>query len=269
MKEYPMGTPQKERTRKYRERRYAEIAEMEKIPCACGCGTLIAPFNKKLKPATFAHGHLPEGVAHRIKPGDPSYWKGKVSPNLVAAHRGSKHTPEHTAKVKASRMANTGGKWQVKRGWKQTDAARANMSAAQKLRDTSGEKNPFYGKTHTPETRAILAARPPAFKGKTHTPESRKRIADSITGALHWNWKGGKASLPYGPEFTRKFKHLIRQRDNYTCRRCGKTQAQEGRVLQVHHLDHNKQNNDPSNLATSCASCNVWASYHRDEPFTP
>jgi 5-methylcytosine-specific restriction endonuclease McrA len=74
-------------------------------------------------------------------------------------------------------------------------------------------------------------------------------------------------TLPYGPEFTRKFKKLIRERDNYTCQRCGKTQAQEGRVLQVHHLDHNKMNNDPTNLVASCGLCNIWASHHRDEPF--
>lgn len=44
-------------TRRYRERRFHEIESMPKIPCACGCGTLIAPINKTLRPAKFAHGH--------------------------------------------------------------------------------------------------------------------------------------------------------------------------------------------------------------------
>jgi hypothetical protein len=43
----------------------------------------------------------------------------------------------------------------------------------------------------------------------------------------------------------------------------------EGKKLQVHHLDHDKMNNDPTNLVAACGSCNVWASYHRDEPFIP
>lgn len=252
-------------TRRYRARRYAEIAQMEKVPCACGCGTLIAPISKQLKPATYAHGHNP--TESGFKPGDTSYWKGKQNPHLIAANKNRTRTPGEIAKRQATRYARHGPSYGAARGFKRSPEQIAQMSARGK--ELVGPKNPFFGKTHTPETRAILAARPSTMKGKHHTPEARKRISDSITGHLHWNWKGGKACLPYGPGFTRKFKHLIRQRDNYTCQRCGKTQEQEGRVLQVHHLDHDKQHNDPSNLVTACGSCNVWASYHRDEPFIP
>src|SRR6266498_1357858 len=42
---------------RYKRRRLTEIDAMPKIPCACGCGTLIAPINRTLKPARFAHGH--------------------------------------------------------------------------------------------------------------------------------------------------------------------------------------------------------------------
>ena len=58
-----------ERTRRYRERRYAEIAAMPKVPCACGCRTLVAPISKQLKPARYAHGHNPDGEATRFPPG--------------------------------------------------------------------------------------------------------------------------------------------------------------------------------------------------------
>jgi hypothetical protein len=251
-----------EKNKRYRARRLAEIAEMPKLPCACGCGTLIAPINKQLKPATYAHGHNP--TKGGCKPGT-SPWKGKQNPHLIAANKNRIRTPEEIAKRTASRYAKYGPSYGAARGFKRSESDIAKNRERGKT--LVGAKNPFYGKTHTPETRAILAAQPPTMKGKHHTQESRKRISDSITGALHWNWKGGKACLPYGPGFTRKFKKLIRQRDNYTCQRCGKTQEQEGRVLQVHHLDHDKTHNDPSNLVTSCGSCNVWASYHRDEPF--
>jgi hypothetical protein len=46
-----------ERSRRYLARRYAAIDLMPKIPCACGCGTLIAPFNKRLEKATYANNH--------------------------------------------------------------------------------------------------------------------------------------------------------------------------------------------------------------------
>lgn len=86
-------------------------------------------------------------------------------------------------------------------------------------------------------------------------------------GADSHCWKGGVGNLPYGPEFTKPLKQYIRARDNHTCQRCGKTQADEGRVLVVHHLDHDKMNNAPENLVAACQKCNVWASHHRDAPF--
>jgi hypothetical protein len=232
-----------EKTKRYRERRYAEIDQMPKIACACGCGTLIAPIGKQLKPAIYAHGHNPtEGG---FKPGQPSPWKGKPNPRFAEMNKNRVRTPEEFAKRTATRRAKYGPSYGTARGYKQSEEAVAKNRERGKT--LIGEKNPFYGKKHTPETRALHSER--------------------FSGANHPGWRGGAATMPYGPEFTRKFKHLIRQRDNYTCQRCGKTQEQEGRVLQVHHLDHNKENNDPTNVVASCGSCNVWASYHRDEPF--
>lgn len=46
-----------ERSRRYRAQRYAAIDLMPKIPCACGCGTLIAPIGKRLKPVAYAYTH--------------------------------------------------------------------------------------------------------------------------------------------------------------------------------------------------------------------
>lgn len=125
-----------------------------------------------------------------------------------------------------------------------SEKGRQNVTESVRKRDLRGSKNPFYGRSHSVESRAKMSA--------------------ANTGDKHHGWKNGASTLPYGPGFTKRFKRLIRDRDNHTCQRCGKTRGQVGRTLQVHHADHDKMNNDPTNLVTVCASCNVWLSYHRD-----
>lgn len=48
-----------ERQRRQREKKYNLIASLPKIPCACGCGTMIAPIGRHMKPVQYVHGHNP------------------------------------------------------------------------------------------------------------------------------------------------------------------------------------------------------------------
>ncbi len=58
-------------------------------------------------------------------------------------------------------------------------------------------------------------------------------------------------------------KHLIKRRDNYTCRLCNdKTKNQD---LHVHHIDYDKQNNDPKNLISLCNICHPKTNYNREK----
>ena len=50
-----------------------------------------------------------------------------------------------------------------------------------------------------------------------------------------------------------EMKERVRERDNHTCRQCGK--YQETPLLHVHHLDKNRDNNIESNLITVCSHC--------------
>lgn len=161
------GLTSAERQRRHREKKYAEIEQMPKIPCACGCGTMIAPIGRLLRPVKYALGHNPDGENTRFP-------KGQIPWN---------------------------------------------------------KNNPRY------------------------------------MGENHPLWRGGVGSLPYGPGFTRRFKRIIRQRDQYTCQHCGITQAEHRLTLQIHHMDFDKMNNDPTNLVTACNKCNIWANYHPAEPF--
>jgi len=79
----------------------------------------------------------------------------------------------------------------------------------------------------------------------------------------HPNWMGGKSFEPYGTKFNKELKEQIRQRDNYTCQECGKTQEELKELLSVHHIDYNKQHNLPLNLISLCRKCHLKTNYNR------
>lgn len=83
----------------------------------------------------------------------------------------------------------------------------------------------------------------------------------SVSGESNFNWKGGP--LPYyGPNW-RQQRRNARARDDYTCRRCGVTEIQLGRQLDVHHkkpfrrfgIKSYKEANSLENLVSLCFTC--------------
>jgi hypothetical protein len=76
-------------------------------------------------------------------------------------------------------------------------------------------------------------------------------------GALAPAWRGGSSFPPYVPEFNDALKEQIRQRDNYHCQICEVNQISLDAKLDVHHIDLNKRNNDPSNLIAYCGTCHM------------
>lgn len=90
----------------------------------------------------------------------------------------------------------------------------------------------------------------------------------SITGEKASNWKGGAAKF-YGPNW-RKQSRAARKRDGYCCQSCGKSQAELGRALDVHHItpfksfqyvpgenDNYIQANRLDNLISLCMRCHA------------
>ena len=73
------------------------------------------------------------------------------------------------------------------------------------------------------------------------------------------NWNGGKSFEPYPDSWNKKFKTVIRQRDYFQCAFCGPVEIK----LHVHHIDHEKQNNDPENLITLCVSCHIGPAHRK------
>lgn len=140
-----------------------------------------------------------------------------------------------------------------------------------------GEKHPLYGKQHTEKVKQKISK---AHKGKKHTEESKQKIKENHAdfngknnpnygngdkikgnknpmygkyGELSGNWNNGSSFLPYSPEFNKQLKQAILERDDYTCQ-CPDCENKTG-LLDIHHIDFNKQNNNSENLIALCRSC--------------
>lgn len=121
------------------------------------------------------------------------------------------------------------------------------------------ERTSKYFEEH-PEAREYLAA---LQTGKKLSEETKRKLSERFTGDGNNQWRGGISFEPYGPEFTRLFKEIIRERDRFTCQECGRTQEEEGRRLCIHHVDYDKLNNSLDNVLALCNKCNVKANYNR------
>ena len=143
-----------------------------------------------------------------------------------------------------------------------------------KARSDNSKINPNYGmkgKHHSEETKKrwsiIRKGMPSAFKGKHHTEEAKRKLGE-YKGKRASNWQGGKSFEPYSVDWTETLKRSIRERDNYICQLCGKTQIEQieeiEKKLSVHHIDYNKKNCNPKNLTTLCNRCNARVNFNRD-----
>jgi len=144
---------------------------------------------------------------------------------------------------KGENNSNFGNKWNKKQKEEQsilTKNAMNKLEIINKMKenhaDVSGDKNPMHG---------------------VH------RFGIEAPGYIH-----GNGYAPYPIEFNCELKESIRQRDNYTCQNCGMTEEEHliviGRVLDIHHIDYDKQNCNENNLITLCQQCNLRANSNRD-----
>lgn len=83
-----------------------------------------------------------------------------------------------------------------------------------------------------------------------------------ILGEKHPNWKGGISFEPYSVDWTQTLKRSIRERDHYKCQIC--SLEQQDRALDVHHIDYDKKNCNPSNLISLCHRCHTKTNHNRN-----
>lgn len=85
--------------------------------------------------------------------------------------------------------------------------------------------------------------------------------AENLIGAKVYNWKGGY--LPYYGETWLNARRAARDRDKNTCQNCGKTKAEIGKNMDVHHkirfrnfgLERHAEANALDNLICYCPRC--------------
>jgi hypothetical protein len=121
----------------------------------------------------------------------------------------------------------------------------------------SGTRNPQCGVPITEERKQkqrikMLGQRNPWF-GKR----------EESSGDKNPNWHGGVSLLPWPIEFNEELKERIRDRDNHVCQMCGLPESECFQKLDVHHVDYNKQNCDPSNLISLCDRCHSKTNHNR------
>lgn len=98
----------------------------------------------------------------------------------------------------------------------------------------------------------------------TSKDENRKLAARLRTGQKHHNWSGGRTALnsvTFRGKDWPAISEKARKRDKYTCQSCSKSQLENGRKLDVHHIkayhdiNNSAKANRLSNLVTLCKSC--------------
>jgi|GEM_PF-1853476 len=76
-----------------------------------------------------------------------------------------------------------------------------------------------------------------------------------IRGKNNGRFMHGDGDGPYPPDWNKRFKSIIRDRDGYKCMICSMTEEEHKKLLCVHHIDYDKENLNEDNLITLCKYC--------------
>ena len=177
-----------------------------------------------------------------INKGVPSELRGEKHPMF-----GKKHTSEAIAIMKEKRKT-------------QLPMSEENR---QKLREKMmGEKNHFYGQTHSEESRQKIIQANTGKKRGPHSLEHRKKISEANKGSKNHKYidgKGKERASQRTKELNmfeyREWRKQVFSRDNYTCQCCGK----HGVPFHADHIKpwrtHPEERYNVSNGRTLCIPC--------------
>lgn len=197
--------------------------------CACGCGQ----YTKIIKGTNKSEGRIKGEYNIYI-----SGHNGRNKPRSdITKRKISKNNAMKRPEIKALFFGNQFAKGNH---WIMTDVTKDKLSKLQKGSKRIGQalENIRFGIRHKRRS----------YEGKNNP-----------------SWTG--ENTPYPPSFTPKLRKEIRERDHHECRNCGMSEKDHlllfKQLLHVHHIDHNHNNSDRTNLITVCRNCNIKANSAR------
>lgn len=170
----------------------------------------------------------------------------------------------------------------AKKGLTKETSSRALRQSISLQGKMVGDKNPFYGRRHTEETKNKIRAKlafhaiteetrkklSEAGKGRSvwnkgipMTASTKRKVSKSLRGELNPAWDGGKSFEPYNIDFNKELKEKVRKLKNHTCQVCLVNESIKAH--DVHHIDYNKLNNNIDNMTLLCDSCHGKTNHNR------
>jgi len=132
-----------------------------------------------------------------------------------------------------------------------------------------GKDNPMFGKKRPDKTEENIKR----LKGKKwddiYPAEKAKKLKTNMSnrqlGKLNPNWNNGASFEPYTPEFNKKLKKAIFERDGFLCKFHPNADDCAGKKLVAHHIDYDKKNCSSSNLISVCDRANAKVNFNREK----
>ena len=112
-----------------------------------------------------------------------------------------------------------------------------------------------------------------SHRGKRLTPMTRRLMGRHRSGVRNSQWVDGRSFGKYCIKFNKRFKNNVRAFFSHTCVVCGKTQADLGCLVDVHHVYSNPNAccdpNAPRYFVTLCRACHTRTRFNTDywEPY--
>ena len=167
---------------------------------------------------------------------------------LGHATKGKKFTNEHKMKIsKANKGKNLGRKLSDK--------------TKRKIRKSCiGSRGPLGHKQREGHKRKIGEANKGNHHtlGYNHTNEAKRKISIANTRENNSNWQGGISLGIYCPKFNHRIRENVRDKFDRVCFLYGKNEDNNGRRLDVHHVDYNRGqgcNGHSWKLVPLCMTC--------------
>lgn len=109
------------------------------------------------------------------------------------------------------------------------------------VKQFSGSGNPMFSDAKLTSICKYCGIEFDHYSGQSDGSFCSKKCHDRYQiGENNPNWNGGSSFFPYCPKFNNDLRERVRSFWGYKCGYCGKTQEENGRALNVHHVHYDK-----------------------------